>query len=266
MNWRQIVARSISEVSAFGRRSLPSRKGLRVLLYHAVGTPIKEDKRKLFTISSELFETHMMELSQYKENKIVELNDTLNMEQGSGIAITFDDGYRDNLTVATPILEKYRIPFAVFITTSYVQSHLQPYLIEEDVRMLSEKPYVSIGSHGVSHISLTQCNKRELKNELESSKHYLEDLTGKEITMISYPHGCINKRVLDAASEAGYRIGASSCFNINRLTQDKLMLCRTNILCSDTLRIFRQKIHGDWDWYKWWQQLNEIVTRKCKIL
>jgi peptidoglycan/xylan/chitin deacetylase (PgdA/CDA1 family) len=37
------------------------------------------------------------------------------------VCITFDDGYRDNLTVAAPILEKYRLPATLFLATGYVE-------------------------------------------------------------------------------------------------------------------------------------------------
>jgi peptidoglycan/xylan/chitin deacetylase (PgdA/CDA1 family) len=39
---------------------------------------------------------------------------------GYTAAITFDDGFRNNFTVALPILKKYRLPATVFLTTSFI--------------------------------------------------------------------------------------------------------------------------------------------------
>ena len=35
------------------------------------------------------------------------------------VCLTFDDGYRDNLRYALPILKKYDAPFTIYIPTSF---------------------------------------------------------------------------------------------------------------------------------------------------
>ena len=38
------------------------------------------------------------------------------------IVVTFDDGYKDNLTIAAPILQKYGVPATFFIATGYIDT------------------------------------------------------------------------------------------------------------------------------------------------
>ena len=49
------------------------------------------------------------------------------------VLLTFDDGYKDNYDLAYPILKKYNIPFAVFLTTSFPEKEaiLWWYIIED---------------------------------------------------------------------------------------------------------------------------------------
>ena len=43
------------------------------------------------------------------------------------VHISFDDGYLDNFTLAYPLLEKYHIPFSVFVASDYIDNE-QPFL------------------------------------------------------------------------------------------------------------------------------------------
>jgi peptidoglycan/xylan/chitin deacetylase (PgdA/CDA1 family) len=44
-----------------------------------------------------------------------------NLPQGA-VAVTFDDGYRDNLYIAKPLVERYGVPATIFVITSYIGS------------------------------------------------------------------------------------------------------------------------------------------------
>lgn len=45
------------------------------------------------------------------------------------VAITFDDGFKDNYENALPVLVKYEIPATIFITTSYIDDQRPPWFI-----------------------------------------------------------------------------------------------------------------------------------------
>jgi peptidoglycan/xylan/chitin deacetylase (PgdA/CDA1 family) len=257
VNWRHAITAGISELSGIVRSHAPSRKCFRIILYHAIGSRPYDDNRGVFSLSPDQFSSQMEELAASNNFHARGLFDLLNPDVREGVVVTFDDGYRDNLTIAAPILEKYRIPFTVFVSTSFVKDRGHLYLSPEELRELSNSTLVTIGSHGVTHVPLTQCNDHDLHNELSSSKQYLEDLIGKKVIAISYPHGAVDKRVRDAAENIGYELGASSYFGFNDVSIDLFMLRRICILSTDSKRVFAQKINGDWDWYYRWQRIQD---------
>ena len=94
-----------------------------VLLYHRVNS----DADPYFPgISTEVFDAQMRYLARHY--RVLSLGEIFRrIESGVEIepytiAITFDDGYRDNLTCAHPILRKYRLPATLFVSTGYIGS------------------------------------------------------------------------------------------------------------------------------------------------
>jgi peptidoglycan/xylan/chitin deacetylase (PgdA/CDA1 family) len=48
------------------------------------------------------------------------------------IIVTFDDGYRDNLVHALPVLERYGVPATIFVTTGFIDGTCVPWWYEQD--------------------------------------------------------------------------------------------------------------------------------------
>ncbi len=121
-----------------------------------------------------------------------------------GIALTMDDGYRDNFEVAYPILQKYGAKATIFmVTNNFGKPERLTWL---DVKTMQQGK-VSFGSHTVSHLDLTTLPDLGLKFELAESKRTLETGLATRIQSIAYPAGAFNPRVIRAVSAAGYRAG-----------------------------------------------------------
>ncbi|MGH7303982.1 MAG: polysaccharide deacetylase family protein [Candidatus Rokuibacteriota bacterium] len=91
-----------------------------ILGYHRVN----DDHDPFFpSLPSAVFESHMAYLARsYRVLTVESLVER--MQQGTvprnAIAITFDDGYRDNLAHAAPILARYGLPATIFLTTGLI--------------------------------------------------------------------------------------------------------------------------------------------------
>lgn len=75
----------------------------------------------------------------------------------------------------------------------------------EEIKLLAQSPYASVGSHCVSHHNLLQLPFLQVKEELQDSKSYLEKVTGKEVDAIAFPFGLYTREMLDIATDIGYK-------------------------------------------------------------
>lgn len=222
--------------------------GDRILIYHSVDTSFKIDKNGLNNIDLLLFEDHLKEFKKYNLISITDIN---KKHDDLRLIITFDDGYADNLYLASPLLKKYHIPFTIFVTTDFIKNKKKYFLNSEELISLSKIQGVTIGSHTKTHPVLTQCTDLKVYNELYESKVFLEDLLQKPIETISYPFGKVDMRVRNIAEKVGYKIGCCSNFNINTSKRDRLLLNRCFVLNYDNETVINSKINGNWDWVKY---------------
>ena len=106
---------------------------------------------------------------------------TRNSAERKLIALTFDDGYKDTLSVAHPILKAYEAPFTVNVTWNYVERAAVKwdYLAEEIVRSHSEV----IFDRPTGRMELdcsTQEKKRRSCDELQAALYQMADARSRE--------------------------------------------------------------------------------------
>ena len=124
------------------------------------------------------------------------------------VCLTFDDGYQDTYDIAYPILKQEGIPFAVYVTTGFIDNRLPMwwYLGEqlgintESLKALDAEPLCTIGAHTISHPRLDTLNIEEQEREITQSHQELEALLGHSIRHFSYPHGAYNAITLKIVS------------------------------------------------------------------
>src|ERR1051326_4238185 len=88
-----------------------------ILVYHRIATPI--DDRWQICVSPENFVAHLRHITRTCEplrlSELVRLAASNDIPKRA-VAVTFDDGYRDNLLTALPLLQDYRVPATFFIS------------------------------------------------------------------------------------------------------------------------------------------------------
>ncbi len=89
---------------------------LDILLYHGVCESAERDGFGRF-VPVDQFEEHLRVLLRY--GRPISLED-VTRTHASGVVITFDDGYANNYDLGFAILQKYRIPATVFLTTGFI--------------------------------------------------------------------------------------------------------------------------------------------------
>lgn len=213
---------------------------LRVLMYHRVAP-----EAAALVVSPESFARQQELLAS--DYRVVSLEQVLTAVRGGGelparaVLLTFDDGYRDNLEVAKPILDRYGHPATVFVPTDFVgfprplphdvrRAQAPPTLTWDELRELSLT--FTVGSHGCSHRILTSMTLRDAQHELSESKRRLERELGTAVAAFSYPKGSIgdfSRELQRAAVNTGYELVFTTLPGINRPPLNPHRLKRHNV-------------------------------------
>lgn len=126
------------------------------------------------------------------------------------VCLTFDDGYLDNYTLAYPILKERQIPFCVYMTRDYYRGVLKPQwnptvemMDVNQLLELSSDTLCTIGVHTCTHPHLSRLSVEGQYREINECKTDLEQLIGKTVRHMAYPHGDYNQETLRIVCDLG---------------------------------------------------------------
>ncbi len=117
-------------------RGLRGPSGPAILMYHRVASPPIDPWG--LAVAPERFRDQLTVLARWRtilamEEFVAEL--AAGRLPQRAVAITFDDGYRDNLTNAVPLLDEFAAPATVFLTASAI-GRKAPFWWDELARMI----------------------------------------------------------------------------------------------------------------------------------
>ncbi|OQP52846.1 polysaccharide deacetylase [Niastella yeongjuensis] len=80
----------------------------------------------------------------------------------------------------------------------------------DQVKMVANSPYVTIGSHTQTHPILINCPEMQVYEELKGSRQKLESWIGKEVVYFAYPNGDYSRREIKILKTLNYRLAFSA--------------------------------------------------------
>jgi peptidoglycan/xylan/chitin deacetylase (PgdA/CDA1 family) len=241
-------ARAAARRAALGALSLlprSAKRGIRVVHYHYV-----------FDDERESFERQLRFLA--RRFRPVSLSDAaerlrLGKVEGDELVVTFDDGFRNQLDNAAPLLAEHGFAACFFLVTDLLSAtpdqarafcrerlHLplpvEPLDWDCAARLLDLGH--EVGSHTRSHRDLTTLPRDALLEELTASREELSRRLGT-VRHLSAPYGeraRFSESVADAARAAGYESCATAIRGVNTSALDLYSLRRDHLSARWPLR------------------------------
>ena len=159
---------------------------------------------------------------------------------------TFDDGYRNYIDNALPILNQYSFKSIVFLIAERLNDKSGKYISSNDLESLVKHSEVTIGMHGYSHVDLSSLSDEYLLEELANIKEVCDSIdfsTG----YFSLPFGRANDNVISKLVEQGYTDIFTSDYGSEVSSENgRNIYPRIDIWSDDANNVIKQKIMQYW--------------------
>ena len=196
-----------------------------ILSYHKIGEPPADGWETWYYVSSARFREDLELLLRLGWQPIDHATFVLALDDPGRLPsrcalVTFDDGYRSLVREAVPVLEELGVPSVVFVPTAYIggsnefdvgEEPEEPICGWDDLRHVAGSG-MSVQSHGVHHLPMSEFEPKVQSEELLASRLALETGLGTAVDLFAFPYGDagVDPAVMsESLRGAGYRAAFS---------------------------------------------------------
>ncbi|WP_397406443.1 polysaccharide deacetylase family protein [Polaromonas sp.] len=232
-----------------------TQRPIPILVYHQISeAPPRGAPFRSLYVSPSAFSRQMalLKLLGYQGLSMGALLPYLRGEKtGKVVGITFDDGYRNNLSHALPVLQRQG-----FSSTCYAVSGLlgktnewdrstgiaQVPLMTADELRLWVAGGQEVGSHTQSHVRLLQSDDPTALAEMIGDRSALEELLDTPVRHFCYPFGEYAPQHVAMARQAGFQTVTTTRRGRSAAGNDLMELPRVPVVRSTSLPVFWLKV------------------------
>jgi peptidoglycan/xylan/chitin deacetylase (PgdA/CDA1 family) len=233
---------------SFFRFFRPNLSAAAILMYHSVA-----DNTAFFTVSVSAFAVQIAYLAE-QNYKVVFLSDLIRMIQekksiAGYVAITFDDGYRDFLLNALPILQKYRFPASVFLVSDMLGDYQTtsddvslPLMTVAEARQAQAGGLVEYFPHTTRHTILNHVPFESAIKDIDASKQFITTTFGTAAGVFAYPRGIYTTAIVEHLRKSAFQAAVTVREGLVAPATDLFLLPRLSVDSTITLDQFKAKL------------------------
>jgi peptidoglycan/xylan/chitin deacetylase (PgdA/CDA1 family) len=164
-----------------------------VLSFHSIGHSLVADFLPHGLSCDKAFFEETLQLL-HQETRVLPLCELVESSSVRGVALTFDDGFRDTFTVAFPLLRQYKFPATLFAVTQSIDT----------TELLPLHRYYFAQKHGgVFALPTDSPARRKQVEDFLRTRQLVVPPLGRELYLC--------REELQTMAEGGFEIGAHTC-------------------------------------------------------
>lgn len=244
----------------------------RILMYHMIREPLPGGRFNKLRVAPAAFERQLRHLAENGwrfafVSELARLGDA-----GKTVALTFDDGFRDNYLAAHPLLARYGAKATLFLVADRFgrdwsdakrdwarprrrwprgRNRRRGELLHEDklrdeeVRAMLDSGLWELGGHTLTHPPLPALPAAERRREIAGGKAHLEERFGAPVRAFAYPFGLFDETDAAVAEASGYDCAVTTEAGISADPEaEAFTLRRVKISGKDGMFAFQLRLRG----------------------